>query len=316
MADEVRLRNVLITGTTGFIGSHLVHKVFELGWTVSVLVRKSSDVRKLEPFQSRLSILNHDGSTEQLIDFMTEQKPEVVFHLASHVIGEHEPRDVESLIQSNVLFGTQVLEAMHVAKIENFVNTGTFWQYYRNDRYSPTNLYAATKQAFADILRFYVEARSIRALTLVLFDVYGPSDTRLKLFPMLESASKNGQLLSMTPGRQKVDLVYIDDVLRAYVRAADLLCSSHIKQTGQSYAVSSGKPMSLRKAVMAYEQVTGRKLRVQWGSVPYRARQVMRPWKGEPLPGWQPRISLEEGIRLLMAQEKTDVRTVKYQAAG
>ena len=63
------------------------------------------------------------------------------------------------------------------------------------------------------------------------------------------------------------------------------------------YAVSSGDPMPLREVVELFEKVKGRPLPVQWGKRPYRKREVMVPWnRGEKLPGWEPKISLSEGM--------------------
>ncbi|MCL0069470.1 hypothetical protein M1N85_02030 [Dehalococcoidia bacterium] len=65
----------------------------------------------------------------------------------------------------------------------------------------------------------------------------------------------------------------------------------------ESYAVSSGQPISLKELVRTYEQVIGKEVPIQWGGRPYRPREVMVPWnKGDKLPGWEPRVALSEGI--------------------
>ena len=69
-------------------------------------------------------------------------------------------------MSSNITFGTQLVEAMVANGCYQFVNTGTSWQHYENDEYNPVNLYAATKQAFEDILRYYVETSALRVITL------------------------------------------------------------------------------------------------------------------------------------------------------
>jgi nucleoside-diphosphate-sugar epimerase len=157
-------------------------------------------------------------------------------------------------------------------------------------------LYAATKQAFEDILAYYTEATAIKAITLQLFDTYGPDDPRPKLFHLLAKTARSQESLAMSPGEQLIDLVYIDDVIDAYLCAADLL--STLPAGHQVYAVSSGKPLPLRKLVSIYELVSGLKLHIDWGKRTYRPREVMLTWsKGKTLPGWHAKVGLHEGIR-------------------
>ena len=290
-------RTALVTGGTGFIGSNLIKKLISTGWIVHAIVRQKSDLKALAICVDKITLHEHDGSTESLVKIFAASKPDVVFHLASLFLSGHTPKDVAQLIQSNVLFSTQLVEAMNENGVKNLVNTGTSWQHYENKDYSPVNLYAATKQAFEAILQYYVEAKSFKAITLKLFDTYGPDDTRTKLFHLLEQVAKSQEPLAMSPGEQLIDLVHVDDVIEAYLIAAErLLCglvSSH-----ECYTVSTGSPVSLKDLVRIYEEVTKIKIRIQWGGRPYRTREVMMPWLlNQSLHGWQPKISLHVGMQ-------------------
>lgn len=292
-------RKVLLTGATGYIGAHLCEAFCKMGWDVHVLVRKNPGNEQVRRITNGVTAHDFDGDLEQLFQIMSHVMPDAVFHLASIAAIEHQPSDLEPLVSSNILLGLQLLEAMHHTGVSCFINTGTFWQYYGAEAYNPVNLYAATKQAFQDILCYYVEARLIHATTLILFDVYGPGDQRGKLFKQLDDAYQEKQTLRMSPGNQELDFVYIDDVAQAYIWAAQLLWSNDPVSVGQQYAVSSNRPISLRSAVDTYLRVTGRKINLEWGERPYRFRQVMKLWKGPRLPGWKPTVDLEEGIRRL-----------------
>jgi nucleoside-diphosphate-sugar epimerase len=225
-----------------------------------------------------------------------QSAPQTIFHLASLFLVEHRQEDLERLIQSNILFGAQVLEAAVCNGVPFVVNTGTSWQHYEEIGYRAVCLYAATKQAFEDILRFYTDAYPLRALTLKLFDTYGPQDPRNKLFALLRKASQSGKKLAMSLGEQKLDLVYIDDVVRAFLHAEHLLQSDR-HDLADSYGVSSQTNVTLRDVVALYAQVTGWHPQIEWGMRPYRKREVMTPWRAENLPGWQPMIDLVTGIR-------------------
>jgi nucleoside-diphosphate-sugar epimerase len=290
-------RTALVTGATGYIGGRLAQRLFAEGWNVHVLVRPTSDRSSLHDSAGNLTAHTFDGSTDELIRIMAAIRPAVVFHLASLFLAQHQSRDVEPLIRSNVLFSTQLVEAIIENGLPGLVNTGTSWQHYENKEYSPVCLYAATKQAFEAILQFYTETSSLKAITLKLFDTYGPDDPRQKLFTMLRKIARDQTPFAMSPGDQLIDLVYIDDVLDAYVAAARRLLAN--EDSGHAeYAVSSGAPIRLKDLVTVYSRTIKRTLPIEWGGRQYRLREVMTPWTGgSPLPGWRPEINLEEGIR-------------------
>ncbi len=297
-------QKALVTGATGYVGSRLVEKLIRDGWDVSVILRKNSDRKKLLNSPS-LKTFEYDGSAGTMLEIVKKSQPEMVFHLASLVQVDHQPGDIRPLIESNILFGTELLEAMVQNRARFFINIGSYWQHYQGQPYNPVNLYAATKQAFQDILHFYRQADSMGAITLKLFDVYGPKDTRKKIFQQLEEASANGKELAISAGDQLLDLVYIDDVVSAIGHAAKLLRTMPAGSFQESYAVSSLKRTRLKEVVTLYEKVTGKSVPVVWGARPYRLREEMEPWQGTLLPGWEPETDLELGITKMTAY-KTD----------
>lgn len=294
------MHKALITGGTGYVGSNLARRLVRDGWQVHLLVRATANLDQIKDIADQVTLHVHDSNTEGPYSILAETKPDVVFHLASLFLSEHASADVSGLVQSNILFGTQVLDAMAVNGVTRIVNTGTFWQHFEGMEYSPVNLYAATKQAFEDILQYYVEAKDIQAITLKLFDSYGPNDPRSKLFHLLEKITREGTTLAMSPGEQLIDLVYIDDVVQAFVMAADRLLGGYAQQH-EKYGVSSGAPISLKKLVESYASEICKQLPIQWGGRPYRVREVMLACNNlSTLPGWSPKISLHEGIKKIL----------------
>lgn len=290
-------RIALITGGTGYVGSCLTKRLVAEHWEVHLIVRAESDLAALASIADQMILHIHDGSTDGMIHILKAAKPNVVFHLASLFLPQHTPKDVIPLIQSNIAFATQLVEAMAQNNVQNLINTGTSWQHYENKNYSPVCLYAATKQAFEAVLQYYVEAQSIKAITLELFDTFGPNDPRPKLLHLLRKILQSGETLAMSPGEQMLDIVYIDDVIDAYLLSAERLINAE-GVMHERYAVSSGKPMSLKEVVARFEMATGKKPSIQWGGRPYRDREVMLTWdKGNILPGWSAKTTFEEGLQ-------------------
>lgn len=297
IADSRSPRRALVTGATGFVGSRVARHLDDAGWDVYALVRAGSSPARLGEHARGLL---HDGTTEGMVELVGGCRPDVVFHLASLFVAEHRTADVTPLVESNVLLGTQLAEAMRVHGLTRLVNTGTVWQHYQDEPYHPSCLYAATKQAFVDVLRYFGEAAGLTAITLELCDSYGPGDPRPKLMAALLRAARGGARLALTDGRQELDLVHVRDIARAYEVAAERLLSGAVRGH-ESYVVRTGAPVSVRGLVERFSEVSGRELQADWGARPYRAREVMRPWPGgQSLPGWRAEIELDQGIRELL----------------
>lgn len=292
----------LITGAGGFIGARLARRLLSEGWAVDLLARPST---KIADDLSTAAIHRFDGTTGGLITVIEAARPDVVFHLASLYLAEHKSVDLEPLVASNVLLTGQLAEAVTATLpvgSARLVSTGTAWQHYRGPGYVPVNLYAATKQAADDLLRYYIDARNLSSITLKLFDTFGHGDTRRKLVQLLMDAASSGQRLGMSPGEQIIDISHVDDVVDAFVVAGHRLLAA-ANPLDESYFVS-GERLRVRDLVPIVELATGRRLDVVFGERPYRAREVMEPVllvEGQRLPGWIPRRLLADMLPTLSA---------------
>lgn len=292
---------ILITGATGFIGQHLVKRLIERGDFVYVLVRDTSNIQVLTDEVNIITLPNTQLEIEEI--FHTE-KFDGVIHLASLYIMSHKAEDIDNLIDSNIKFGAKVLDAASKAGVRFFVNTSSFMQHYEGRTYGPTNLYAATKQAFQDIAQFYVETTKTIFLTLELYNTFGPGDTRPKIFTLWDNAMKEGRILDMSPGEQIIDICYIDNVIDGYILAIEHAVGENASSfSGHSYTLMSPERMTLKELSRVFSEEVGGDLKVNFGAMPYRDRENMIPMdKGEILPGWSPKISLREGIKRTFKQ--------------
>ena len=291
----MEFNSAIVTGGSGFLGSRLCKRLVSEDWNVVAIVRPQSNLHHLKQYVGdRLSVFVYEGNYQELERIMRSCKPDVVFHLASRFIGEHKTGQIYDLLESNIGFGTFLLESMVDAGVENLVNIGTTWQNPVSSKYNPVNLYAATKQAFETILQFYVESRKINALTLKLCDTYGPYDLRGKIVALLIDAAMSGHKIDLTTGVQKIDLLFIEDVLNGILIAGELVKK---KKVNGSFFLSSGALVSIREVSALVELITNKKINGNWGARNYRSREIMVPWIPEPiLPEWGPNISLFNGL--------------------
>jgi nucleoside-diphosphate-sugar epimerase len=286
----------LLTGVTGFVGSHLARALLDDGIEVHALVREGAHLERVPDLAGRVVVHVDDGrSLDTIVDAAA---PDAAFHLATNFVAEHTPADVAALVADNVAFPTRLADALAAAGVRPFVNVGTAWQHVGGAAYRPKNLYAATKQAFEDVLTYYAERDGLRVVTVKLYDTYGPADHRGKLVDALVRAAVNATPLDMTSGNQLIDLVHVRDAVAALRLAADLAAAA----PGQAaYAVSSGQPRTLRQLVELIGDVAGRPVSATWGARPDREGEMLEHWNaGPPPPGWRATVDLADGLRELV----------------
>ena len=289
----------IITGATGYIGSHVLKHLLSKGWEIHVVADPKFGYSAIEDVRSQIDIFEYNGEINSLITYFQKVNVDVVFHLAAAVITNYKPEQVPVLIQSNIQFGTEILEAMKASSTRKIVSTGSYWQNYNSDSYNPVDLYAATKEAFEKIVKLYVDAFNVRHINLRLFDVYGEDDKRPKLWNILKKIAGTDEVIEVSPGEQQLDMVHISDVCTAYEAAYQLLLESDDIQN-ETFGVMTGKQYSLKSIISLYEQKMGKKMNVHFGGRAYKAREVMVPYKHyNVLPNWNAKIMIDKGLILL-----------------
>jgi nucleoside-diphosphate-sugar epimerase len=302
----MKFMNILVTGATGFIGKNLCnHLVQDERFEIYALVQKDSPSHLLDP--KILQIISNN-SASFFITILEQYKITGIIHLASLCLASHITEDIPQLLASNVTLGTNLLEAAVKTQVKWFINTSSFWQNYNNRPYSPVSLYAATKQAFEDILQYYLESTSLRGVTIVLPDTYGSNDSRPKLFNFLKQALVDKKEMAMSPGHQKLNLVYIKDVINGYQMLVEQLVAPQ-KKLAPKYCLFHPRSMTLRSIVAIFTKIYAQELPVKWGGRAYRQREIMRPRALYPLiPGWKPKYTLEKGLKEMLSIEKSNPR--------
>ncbi len=289
------MKRVLITGITGYIGSHLARQLLT-DCEVYGLVREPLHTEYILEFQDRLHLETTDGDYTSIEAAMRKIQPDIVYHLATYYTGGHGPEATPALIASNITFSAYLLEAMSTCGCSALVYASTIMAHYRGEAYCPLNLYAATKQAFSDLLAYYTDAGLVKAVTLVLSDTYGPGDRRPKILNLVAKAARTGEWLALSDGEQDFDTVYIDDVTAAFAQAGEqLVCNRDWKN--ETFQVCASAPLTLRQTVEKMIKINGLMLHATWGKRPQPEREIRRAVRRYPqLPGWDQQVSLDEGL--------------------
>lgn len=290
------MKRVLITGITGYIGSQLA-QALTAGCIVYGLVRQPLNEAYLtSELKEKLTLLPYDGHGESVLAALQASCPDVVYHLAAHYTAAHDMRSVPQLVESNVMLGTYLLEAMGAVQCRRLVYATTVTTHCTGGSYRPLTLYAAAKQAFSDLVEYYTGTGALAAAAVALSDTYGPGDRRPKVLNLIRQSALQGTTLNLTSGRQIYNAVYIDDVVQGLIRAAAAL--EQPGSTHRLFQLCADNPRSLRETVELMLEVNGLKCQANWGGKPDPDYMPEHPLHIFPAPpGWRPCVSLEDGLR-------------------
>lgn len=216
--------NVLVTGATGFIGSHLVRRLLSLNHDVTILIRKKSNTWRIADLltNNKLHIVYLEKlSFEKLF---ADNTYDALIHLAAHYIKKHTDEiDINSLHQANIIWPANMLYYAS-KRIPLFINTGTCFEYAQkksklneHDPIEPYNYYAVTKCAFEQFLSYATRNSPLRAVTLKLFYPYGEMDNT-KIIPLMIRSILANKPLTVTRRTQAFSYTYVADIVDAYIK--------------------------------------------------------------------------------------------------
>lgn len=295
---------ILITGATGFLGSHLLPELIKKNHEIIIVKRSSSNPWRIGNYLALLK--TYDSDTTAIEDIFRENKIEAILHLATDY-GKSNNNNSTQMIQCNIELPTRLLKMATIYKSRVFINTHTSAS--ANSEYT---FYSASKNAFLEIIDYFALNSDLKCINMQIENMYGEKgDNRNLISDILESIV-NKKEIPTSEGKQKRDFIYVKDVVNAYLRALDALES--ITENLSEFEIGTGKSISLREFVDTVEKIAGCEIKVNWGALPYRKNEIFDS-KANSIPAqkllhWEPLTSLEEGLRKTIHWYKTEWKPV------
>lgn len=265
---------VLITGASGFVGSHVARLLVAEGCEVYALVRESSNRWRIRDILPSMYLRQSDlVAFENVNTYLQEIKPELCIHLAWYAVPGKYLNSQENLdsIQASINLLSQLAEL----GCKRFVGIGTCFEYDLSLGYlsessltKPITLYAATKVALSTILQQFAQITEMEIAWIRLFYQYGPMEDERRLIPSVISSLLRDEVVKTTKGEQIRDFLHIEDVASAIWAVAKSNVSGVVN-------VGSGQPVTVGQIALELGNLLGKPDLIHLGALPYRPNDPM-----------------------------------------
>jgi len=296
-AGRLSGKTALVTGATGFIGAALARRLQGEGAVVHGLSRRPAPAGDACDRWWTADLVDGDA-TRRVLD---AARPDLVFHLASQVAGAREVEHVLPMLHANLVGTVNLLAAAAQPRGPRVLLAGSMEEPPTDGRWPvPASPYAAAKLAAGAYARMFHALYGTPAVCLRIFMVYGPGqpDTR-KLVPYVTTSLLRDEAPALSSGARRVDWIYVDDVVEAFVAAA---VAEGVE--GRTIDVGSGELVTVRSVVERLVALIRPSVAPRFGAVAERALEqepVADPAPAAALLGWRPRVPLDEGLRRTVA---------------
>ncbi len=296
---------VLVTGVSGFIGSHLARRLVKEGAEVHGLVRPSSKLWRIQDLKNRIELHYADLTDFKSINRIVQDvRPQKVFHLAARVDVSRSFAVMDEMVEVNIKGTVNLLRALNETNYDCFINTGTCEEYgdnpvpFREEQApNPVSPYSASKVAATTFCQMLCKTMGLPIVILRPFLTYGPGQESNMLIPSLIKSVARGEAFKMTEGKQTREFNYVDDIVDGFIRAATTPAD-----IGEIINIGNGLEYEIRDVVAMVLKLLNSQARPEFGALRYRPGETWHFYcdntKAKQILGWKPGVSLGDGLKM------------------
>lgn len=298
-------QRILVTGGSGFIGSHLVHRLLADGADVAVTVRYGNVMKneRLRDCWDDITVIEADLRNRGALEGIREFKPQVVLHLAAYNHVGQSFTQVEECFDVNAKGTANLLDTC--GDVDRFVYMSTSEVYgHQTDvpfvetmTPDPLSPYSITKYAGELYCRMKQRIGGKPSVVVMRpFNTFGPYQSAKAIIPELIIKCLRGEPVRTTKGEQTREFNFVTDIVDGLIKAAN-----HPGEIDGPVNLATGEEVTIADLVRKIADLTDTKSDVEIGALPYRPTEIWRMFadssRARDILGWQPTVSLEEGLR-------------------
>lgn len=280
--------NVMVTGATGFLGSHMVRELRARGATVTGVSRREVTGASEGLRWIRADLTDH----AQAMHAIASCRPDYVFHLSSLADGRRDLSLVMPTIQAELVASVNVLIAAAEVGVRRLLLPGSLEEPEPGE--APTSPYAAAKACSRLYARMFHLLHDVPVVSTRIFMTYGPGQPQWKLIPSVALAFLRGEAPRVGSPDRSVDWVYVTDVIDGLIRSAEVEGLE-----GKSLDLGSGTLVTIRDLVEMLRELTNARVIPNYAATPERRfERVVRADLNETMQAiaWCPKVALREGL--------------------
>ena len=276
------MKKILLTGSTGFVGSALLRSLSKKYKVYVILRKKNQKVLKNKNI-IKIDYINLNDLNKKI----SKLKINTVIHCATHYVKKHSFGDIKRLCDSNILFGNIILENLKIMGVKKFINFSTVWENYDGKKGNYYNLYSVYKACFINLINYYKkELGKINFLNLTLSDTFGLKDKRNKLINILRLNYKKNCVTKIVSRNLYMNLLNVTDV----ENAIDLILKKNYRS--DTYMLENNRIFRVIDLINNINK-NRKKIRVKWLSNKILKEKT---YKFTVLKNWKPINSKIEDI--------------------
>ena len=272
------MNKILLTGSTGFIGSQFLKNLSQNNKIDLNLRKKNKKILKnkniVEVYFKNLNNLNNR---------LKKISVDIVIHCATHYVKQHEFNDINKLSESNILFGNIILENIKKMKVKKFINFTTVWENFNGEKDNYFNLYSVYKKNFSNLISFYnKKSNDTKFYNLFISDTFGEADKRKKIINLLRTNFKKNKCTSIVSRNLFLNLLNVKDI----VAAVNMIIKKNI--VSGNYTLKNNKTFSISKIISTLNATSEKKIDIEWISNKVLKEKI---YNYKAIKGWRPNNS-------------------------
>ena len=298
-------KHIVLTGSTGFLGSRLLGALLAHGHQVVAIKRSTSSTHRIDSLLNHPSLHLVDIDKQDPASIFGRYAVETIIHTATEYGRGTAP--IYSILDANLILPLRLAELGIRSGVKCFINSDSFFNKVGNS-YSNLLNYSLSKKS----LLIWLDKLSgdLKIINVVLEHIYGPGDSASKFVESMiqQIAVNRAPRVALTHGHQVRDFVHVDDVVSGYIKLVNYGASRDF--AFETFELGTGIGTQVRDFATLVRDLSNSPTELGFGDIAYRSDEIMRSLanvsKLQDL-GWRPGISVRDGVGRILAEYKVGI---------